>query len=149
MQSLLGLEREESPMDARQEIVPVELANGVKVHIEATVFGGEEDVAFDLLSFKEGTDTIESISWAVLGAIRKVNPKKAGVEFGLEIAVESGKLTTLLVKGRCGHVPEASRVIFTSLNAMRVPGLLHAPKASRRKVSPSHVATVLWAVRHA
>jgi hypothetical protein len=32
-------------------------------------------------------------------ALKKVKPKKASVEFGLEVAVESGKLTTLLVKG--------------------------------------------------
>jgi hypothetical protein len=31
--------------------------------------------------------------------LEKVKPKKASVEFGLEVAVESGKLTTLLVKG--------------------------------------------------
>src|SRR5262250_714462 len=44
--------------------------------------------------------------------------------------------------------PYASRVNHTSDNATRVPGLLHAPKVSRRKVSPSHQA-VLWVpVRH-
>src|SRR5712691_5854914 len=44
--------------------------------------------------------------------------------------------------------PYASRVHHTSDNATRVPGLLHAPKVSRRKVSPSHHA-VLWVpVRH-
>lgn len=86
-------------MESRHAIVPVQLASGVKMHVEATMLGGEEDVAFRVLSFKDVTDTIEGIASAVTAAMQKVKPKKAGVEFGLEIAVESGQLTTLLVKG--------------------------------------------------
>ena len=44
--------------------------------------------------------------------------------------------------------PYASRVQWTSFNSISLPGLRHAPSASRRKVSPAHVATVLVAVRH-
>ena len=91
--------REESPVEPRQEIVPVQLANGVRMHVEATVLRGEEEVAFKVLSFKEVTDTIESIAASVIAAMERVKPKKAGVEFGLEIAVEAGQLTALLVKG--------------------------------------------------
>ena len=40
-------------MEPRQEIVPVQLANGVRMHVEATVLGDEEEVAFKVLSFKE------------------------------------------------------------------------------------------------
>jgi hypothetical protein len=43
----------------------------------------------------------------------------------------------------------ASRVPWTSWNAIRLPGWRHAPHRARRKVSRSHVATGLVAVRHA
>ena len=32
-------------MEPRQEIVPVQFANGMKMHVEATVLKGEEEVA--------------------------------------------------------------------------------------------------------
>ena len=86
-------------MAVRHEIIPVQLADGVTMHVEATMLGGEEEVAFNLLSFKDVTDTLASIAEAVTGVMQKVKPKKAGVEFGLEIGVESGKLTALLVQG--------------------------------------------------
>ena len=45
-------------MTSRQEIVPVQFADGTKLHIKATILRGEEDVAFKLLSFEQETDTI-------------------------------------------------------------------------------------------
>src|SRR2546428_5243234 len=44
--------------------------------------------------------------------------------------------------------PYSSRVNNTSDNSIRVPGLIPAPKVSRRKVSPSHHAVVWQPVRH-
>src|SRR5262245_9752607 len=86
-------------MAERQENVPVQLAEGVRMYVEATRLGGDEDIAFKVPSFEEVTNTIESIAGALTAAMTRVKPKKASVEVGLEIAVESGKLTTLLVQG--------------------------------------------------
>jgi Trypsin-co-occurring domain 1 len=86
-------------MDTRTEIVKAELANGTIVNIQATALGGEEEVGFALPSFKEVTDAIEGIAESLVATLQKVKPKKASVEFGLEIALESGQLTALLVKG--------------------------------------------------
>lgn len=86
-------------MPTRQELIPVKLANGTEIRVAATMLGGEEDVAFKPLSFEEVTHTIEGIASSLNTALQKVKPKKASVEFGLEVAVESGALTTLLVKG--------------------------------------------------
>ena len=86
-------------MTTRQALVPVKLANGAEMRVAATVLGGEEDVAFKLLSFEEITNTIEGIAGSLNAALQKIKPKKASIEFGLEVAVESGKLTTLLVNG--------------------------------------------------
>ena len=44
--------------------------------------------------------------------------------------------------------PYAARLNNTAENARSVPGLLHAPKVSRRKGSPSHHAVMCIPVRH-
>ncbi len=85
-------------MKRRTETIPVELADGVIMNVEATVLSGEEDVAFDVLSFENVTTAIERIAAAVIVPLRKVKPHKASVEFGLEVALEAGKLTTLLTQ---------------------------------------------------
>lgn len=86
-------------MPTRQELIPVRLANGVQIRVAATLLGGNEGVAIKPLSFDEIADTIEGIAGSLNAALQKVKPKKASVEFGLEVAVESGALTALLVKG--------------------------------------------------
>lgn len=86
-------------METRTEIIKAELANGTILHIQATALGGEEEVAFTLPSFREVTNAIEGIAESVVMTLQKVKPKKGSVEFGLEIALESGQLTALLVKG--------------------------------------------------
>ena len=86
-------------MEARTEVIKTQLPNGTIVHIESTVLRGEEDVAFTLPSFKPVTDAIEGIATSIVDTLHKVKPKKASVEFGLEVALEAGQLTALLVKG--------------------------------------------------
>jgi len=86
-------------VETRTEIIKAELANGSTLHIQATILGGEEEVAFILPSFKEVTHAIEGIADSVVTTLQKVKPRKASVEFGLEVALESGQLTALLVKG--------------------------------------------------
>lgn len=82
----------------RTRIVKVELEDGTTVDIQSTA-RGEEDIAATVFPFKEVTDKIESIAEAVLGTLKKVKPQSASVEFGIEVAVEAGQLTALLVKG--------------------------------------------------
>ena len=86
-------------METRTEIIKAELANGGTLHIQATILGGEEEVVFALPSFEGVTHAIEGIAQSVVSTLEKVKPRKASVEFGLEVALESGQLTALLVKG--------------------------------------------------
>jgi hypothetical protein len=89
-------------MEQRRTIVPVETANGTQVQVQVTRLGGpEEDVAIAdrLPSFDEVGTAIEGLSKSIASSIEKVKPQKASVEFGIEVAVESGQLTALLVKG--------------------------------------------------
>jgi hypothetical protein len=83
----------------KTEIVKADLGNGITIRIEATSLGGEERVAYHIPSFQEVTDAVEGIAQAMLTTLQKVKPRAASVEFGLEIGIESGQLTALLVKG--------------------------------------------------
>jgi hypothetical protein len=88
-------------MEDRTRIVPVRLADSTVIQISATPIGRDEDVADvkGVLSFDQITKTIESVAQELGSCIKRVKPDKASVEFGVEIAVESGGLTALIVKG--------------------------------------------------
>jgi hypothetical protein len=81
------------------EIVTVKLPNGKNVKIEATLLRREEEVASKILSFEDVSDVIEGIAAAIATPLQHIQPTKATVKLALELAVESGQLTTLIVKG--------------------------------------------------
>ncbi len=89
-------------MEFETRIIPLELADGTIVQVEATPIG-EQQVAFQKRPFKEATDVIRAVAKELAneltGALQEAKPDKIGVKFGLEIAIESGELTTLIVKG--------------------------------------------------
>jgi len=88
-------------MDGKSRIVKSQLDDGTIVYIQVTSLGGEDYISdtSKLLPFQEVTNTIKGIATSVVDTLKEVKPRRASVEFGLEIGVESGKLTTLLVKG--------------------------------------------------
>lgn len=84
--------------ESRSNTVPVQLPNGavVKVEVAST---GKEDVGFDVKQFQPVADAIEGVVQMIAAPIQKVKPKKASVKFGMELAIESGQLTAVIVKG--------------------------------------------------
>jgi Trypsin-co-occurring domain 1 len=84
--------------ESRSETVPVQLPNGSIVKIEVTVIG-REDVSFSAIQFQPIADAIEGVIQMIATPIQKVKPKKATVKFGMELAIESGALTAVIVKG--------------------------------------------------
>ena len=87
-------------MDGRSDIVKVKGADDLVIRIEVSrVAGGEEEVASTFPDVTELTRAIEGIARTVKDAIDRVKPDKASVEFGIEVGVESGGLTAILVKG--------------------------------------------------
>lgn len=85
-------------MELQSRIISVELADGTNVKVEATPIG-DRKITFHTRPFSEVTDTIESLSREIAEALHKVKPDRVTVKFGIEIGVEAGKLTALLVKG--------------------------------------------------
>ncbi|UNU24261.1 CU044_2847 family protein [Microcoleus vaginatus] len=100
----------ENSTESRIENIPVQLENGVLIRVEATRISpsihagipGEEiesDVGAKIQSLKEVTDAIEGIAGSVVESLKKFNPSKSTIEFGVEFGYESGQLTALIVKG--------------------------------------------------
>jgi len=85
-------------MEAQTKVISVELSDGTNVRVEATLIG-ERKLSIPTRPFKEVTVAIESLSRDIAEVIQKVRPDKASVKFGIEISLESGKLTPVLVKG--------------------------------------------------
>jgi hypothetical protein len=92
-------------MESGLQRVPIQLPSGV-IWAEAETIGeitGRVDVAriSDARPFSIDVirTAIEGLSHVVQEALASAKPDRATVEFGLEVGVESGKLTALWVKG--------------------------------------------------
>jgi hypothetical protein len=88
----------------RVDVVEVTLPSGqtmlARVHTTDPVDAGPSDIGLaEQLSFAGVTETLQQIGSAVVSALVQVRPERASVEFGLDLAVKSGKLTGLLVDG--------------------------------------------------
>jgi len=70
------------------------------VLVRAVAVGGAQDVAMlGLPEFSDVTKMVESVGGSFYAALSAIAPKKASVEFGIEVAVKGGKLVGLLVDG--------------------------------------------------
>ena len=84
----------------RSEIIQVRLDENTIINIQAENLGGQQLIAAGLPpAFDEISPTIEGIANSMVKTLQKIGPSKGTVEFGLQVAVEAGHLTTLLVKG--------------------------------------------------
>ncbi|CAG1769142.1 hypothetical protein BAC3_00082 [uncultured bacterium] len=88
--------------ELKTEIQTISLNESTKIRIEAIALPSidDEQVSITDFQFDEITNVIEAISDKLLTSIKKAKPKKASVEFGLAVGVESGQLTALWVKGQ-------------------------------------------------
>jgi Trypsin-co-occurring domain 1 len=85
--------------------LPLKLPNGTIVYVEVSPLKSTagEDVSFrsaeEALEVGDIQAAIEGIGEMLVAAVNKLAPSKTSVEFGIEIAVEPGKVTALWVKG--------------------------------------------------
>jgi Trypsin-co-occurring domain 1 len=88
-------------------VAATSVEGGKKLFVEATQIGPivtnsrtDVEVSFESLPGMEAVwETISEMAVAMREKIEQVKPKKATVEFGIEVATEGGSLTALLVKG--------------------------------------------------
>ncbi len=86
-------------MSEDTEIITVRLPDDSTLRVETTFKSGRQKVSSSTFDFKDASATIEQTLFALRDVVRKAQPSKASLEFGFELAVESGKLTAILVKG--------------------------------------------------
>jgi len=98
-QFFVALKRE-TLMASRQRVLPVTVGENTVVYAYVTAIASEEEVASRILSFDGVISAIEEISKRLSTAFAAVKPDKASVEFNVEIAAESGRLTALLFGGK-------------------------------------------------
>jgi hypothetical protein len=89
-------------MESPTKIIQVELSDGTMVKVEATPIG-EQRVSFQSRPFQEVATAVKSITNELAGTLKEISqtiqPDKISVKLGLEVAIESGQLTALIVKG--------------------------------------------------
>jgi predicted ATP-dependent Lon-type protease len=86
-------------MDEDRTILEVAVGEGSTLQVVALDYGGAQDVAaLGTLSLDGVIDTIRDLAGSLKSAIDTIEPERAFVEFGVQVAVKAGKLTALLVE---------------------------------------------------
>jgi hypothetical protein len=91
----------EELVQERTAIIPVHFDDGTKIQIEATIFGGEEKVTAlkKGMAFEGVMKPIRKMASEVAKLVQEIEPDRASVQMGFEVATSEGQLTALLVKG--------------------------------------------------
>jgi NTP-dependent ternary system trypsin peptidase co-occuring protein len=85
------------------KLVKAELPDGTIVWVEGTLSDPEADVSIGkIFSFQGVVDSVRSVADAINTALKEAKPDRASVEFGVDMSVDSGALTGLIVKGTGG-----------------------------------------------
>ena len=87
--------------------LPAVLSNGSRLQIEVSDLDGssrdpdtEAPVAgLQALPFRTITPAIEGLATEMVQLLQRIGPSAAAIEFGIEMGLESGQLTAILVKG--------------------------------------------------
>ena len=88
----------------KKDIVEIKLDNNTTILAEALVKNsnnGREKIASEIAEkkFSDFSNTVGKIASETLKPLKQINAKKLTVKMGMNIGVESGKLTALLVEG--------------------------------------------------
>jgi hypothetical protein len=89
-------------MSEAVEVRAVTLPSGAVAHFEVSNPEGAEgygDVAFGPLEFGGVLEAIEGVAGGLGATMKKLGPKSASVEVGVELSAKEGKLLALFVQG--------------------------------------------------
>ncbi|HEX8074596.1 MAG TPA: CU044_2847 family protein [Thermoleophilaceae bacterium] len=87
--------------ETRRRVVTAEIPDGPNVLVEVQAAGSKEaDVGIaDRFGFDAITDSVQAVAKQMSAGLDQVKPDRAAVEFGVDMTVESGGLSALIVKG--------------------------------------------------
>jgi hypothetical protein len=82
------------------QTIAVSVGEGIVIQVEgAASDSGEEEIANRIPSFDGFTEALSKIAVSVRAGLAHVQPSRAVVEFGVDVSLESGQLTAMMVKG--------------------------------------------------
>ncbi|WP_433256167.1 CU044_2847 family protein [Streptosporangium sp. CA-135522] len=82
--------------------VPLPLGDGVEMYVEvsSSVFqDGEREISGRRASLEQFTDALTRFSTTLTDSLKKSGASRFSVEFGCEVAAETGRLVAVLGKG--------------------------------------------------
>jgi Trypsin-co-occurring domain 1 len=85
-----------------EAIVTSRIGDGPTIKLEVTgAVDTEEDVGAlsRIVPFESVVESVASVSQAMTDALRRAKPEEAEVTFGLDVTLEAGNLTSMIVKG--------------------------------------------------
>ncbi len=85
--------------DDNLQIVPAKLDDDSIIYIEARLLNEREKIGKSILDFGDFSNQIKKVISNLTGNLDSPLIDTVEVEFGVEIALESGKLSALFVKG--------------------------------------------------
>jgi hypothetical protein len=86
----------------------------VQLEVGGSVTAEEDVSAFSkVVPFDSVVDSVAAVSQAMTDALRRARPNEAEITFGLDVALEAGQLTSLIVKGS-GTATFAIRLLWTA-----------------------------------
>jgi hypothetical protein len=83
----------------RGDATAVRLDEHTVIKVEGADAGGEEDIAHRIPGFDGFTEALSKIARSVRAGLEEVQPTRATVEFGVDVSMEAGQLTAMIVKG--------------------------------------------------
>ena len=69
------------------------------IQVESPAVAREEDIANRIPAFEGFTEALSKIATSVRAGLAEVEPSRATVEFGVDVSMEAGQATALIVKG--------------------------------------------------
>ncbi len=81
--------------------MPISLGEGVEMYVEVTGDGAEREIAGrrTAASLQDVTDALTRFSSSLTESLKKSGASRFSVEFGCEVAAETGSLVAVLGKG--------------------------------------------------
>jgi hypothetical protein len=95
----VSAERSRDQFGAERIVVPVELSDGWAILAEVRPGDREEEVAWHGLKLGELTSSVKGVVRDLMLPLSETKCDRITLEFGLDLALEEGKLTSLLVSG--------------------------------------------------
>ena len=85
----------------RREAVTAELPSGKSLRVQVAGSDGMGSVGLlDKVDIDEAVDSVAELGRLLIEKLQSIKPTKAVVELSLGFAIESGKLTALIVSGK-------------------------------------------------